>query len=119
VDHALKDRAVIELHARIGSAHLALGRADEGRAALRLSVAAFEERLRFGADEPFSRYYAAGAWALLGEPGRALDVLEAAAAMRRAYVTERARIDPDFESLRSEPRFQKLISLAEPMIRNR
>ena len=118
VDHALKDRAVIELHARIGSAHLALGRAEEARAALRLSVAAFEERLRFGADEPFSRYYAAGAWALLGEPGRALDVLEAAAAMRRTYVTERARIDPDFESLRSEPRFQKLVAPAEPMIRN-
>jgi serine/threonine protein kinase/tetratricopeptide (TPR) repeat protein len=108
VDHALKDRAIIELHARIGSAHLKLGHADEARAALRLSVAAFEERLRIGADEPFSRYYAATAWALLGEPERALDVLEAAAAMRRVYVTERARIDPDFESLRNEPRFQRL-----------
>ncbi|MCM3876775.1 MAG: tetratricopeptide repeat protein, partial [Thermoanaerobaculia bacterium] len=111
VDHALKDRAIIELHARIGSAHLALGHADEARAALRLSVAAFEERLRIGADEPFTRYYAATAWALLGEPGRALDVLEAAAAMRRIYVTERARIDPDFDSLRSEPRFQRLTGL--------
>jgi tetratricopeptide (TPR) repeat protein/predicted Ser/Thr protein kinase len=108
VDHALKDRAIIELHARVGSAHLALGHADEARAALLLSVAAFEERLRLGADEPFTRYYAATAWALLGEPERALDVLEAAAAMRRVYVVERARIDPDFVSLRSEPRFQRL-----------
>jgi len=112
VDHALKDRAIIELHARIGSAHLALGNADEACAALRLSVAAFEERLRIGADEPFTRYYAATSWALLGESGRALDVLEAAAAMRRTYVTERARIDPDFESLRREPRFQRLTGLS-------
>lgn len=114
VDHALKDRAIIELHARIGSAHLALGHADEARTALRLSVAAFEERLRIGADEPFTRYYAATSWALLGEPGRALDVLEAAAAMRRTYVTERARIDPDFESLRSEPRFLRLTGFQNP-----
>ena len=37
VDHALKDRAIIELHARIGSAHLALGHADEARRPLMLS----------------------------------------------------------------------------------
>lgn len=114
VDHALKDRAIIELHNRIGSAHLALGHSDEGRAALKLSVAAFEDRLRVGADEPFTRYYVAAAWALLGDSERALDVLEAAAAMRRAYVVERARIDPDFESLRNEPRFQKLTARPSP-----
>jgi tetratricopeptide (TPR) repeat protein/predicted Ser/Thr protein kinase len=110
VDHALKDRAVIELHTRIGSAHRALGRPEEARRALMLAVGAFEDRLRVGADEPFTRYYVAAAWALLGEPARALDVLEAAAAMRRAYVVERARIDPDLESLRSEPRFTRLLS---------
>jgi len=109
VDHALKDRAIIELHTRIGSAQLALGRPEEARRALRLAIGAFEDRLRVGADEPFSRYYVAAAWALLGEAERALDVLEAAAAMRRTYVVERARIDPDFESLRNEPRFQRLV----------
>jgi uncharacterized protein YfaS (alpha-2-macroglobulin family) len=74
-----------------------------------LAIGAFEDRLRVGADEPFSRYYVAAAWALLGDAERALDVLESAAAMRRAYVVERARIDPDFESLRSESRFQRLV----------
>lgn len=111
VDHALKDRAIIELHARIGSAHRALGRPEEARQALMLAIGAFEDRLRLGADEPFTRYYVAAAWALLGEMERALDVLEAAAAMRRVYVVERARIDPDFVSLRSEPRFQRLTGL--------
>ena len=110
VDHALKDRAIIELHTRIGSAHRALGRPEEARRALMLAIGAFEDRLRVGADEPFTRYYVAAAWALLGEPERALDVLEGAAGMRRVYVVERARIDPDFESLRSEPRFVRLLS---------
>jgi adenylate cyclase len=94
---------------RIGSAYRALGHPEEARRALTIAVEAFEDRLRIGADEPFTRYYVAAAWALLGESERALDALEAAAAMRRAYVVERARIDPDFESLRSEPRFQRLI----------
>jgi hypothetical protein len=76
---------------------------------LTVAVEAFEDRLRVGADEPFTRYYVAAAWALLGEAERALEVLEGAAAMRRVFVVERARIDPDFESLRSEPRFQRLI----------
>ncbi|HSB64864.1 MAG TPA: protein kinase [Thermoanaerobaculia bacterium] len=109
VDHALKDRAIIELHTRIGSAHLALGHSEDARQALTLAIGAFEDRLRVGADEPFTRYYVAAAWALLGEPERALDVLEAAAAMRRVFIVERARIDPDFESLRSEPRFARLL----------
>jgi serine/threonine protein kinase/tetratricopeptide (TPR) repeat protein len=112
VDHALKDRAIIELHTRIGSAHRALGHPEEARRALMLAIEAFEDRLRVGADEPFTRYYVAAALALLGETERALDILEAAAAMRRVYLVERARIDPDFESLRNEPRFQRLVGSA-------
>jgi tetratricopeptide (TPR) repeat protein len=106
VDHALKERAVVELHVHIGSALLALGNAEEGRAALRLALDAYEERLRVGADEPFTRYYVAAAWALLGETARALDALERAAAQRPAYTLARARIDPDFASLRSDVRFR-------------
>jgi tetratricopeptide (TPR) repeat protein len=108
VDHALKERAVVELHVHIGSALLALGRTEEGTAALRLALDAYEERLRVGADEPFTRYYVAAAWALLGETARALDALERAAAQRPAYTLGRARIDPDFETLRSEGRFRTL-----------
>jgi len=108
VDHALKDRAVVELHVHLGSALLALGRAEEGKEALLLALDAFEERLRIGADEPFTRYYVAAAWALLGEKERALDALVRAAAQRHAYTVARARIDPDFASLRGEARFRAL-----------
>jgi tetratricopeptide (TPR) repeat protein/aminoglycoside phosphotransferase (APT) family kinase protein len=108
VDHALKERAVVELHVHLGSALLALGRAEEGEAALRLALDAFEERLRMGADDPFTRYYVAAAWALLGEKERALDALGRAAAQRHAYTVARARIDPDFDSLRGEAGFRAL-----------
>ncbi len=108
VDHALKDRAIVELHVHLGSALLALGRTDEGTAALRLALDAFEERLRIGADEPFTRYYVAAAWALLGEKERALDALERAAAWKPAYTIARARIDPDFAGLHEEARFRAL-----------
>ena len=59
VDHALKERVIVELHVHIGSVLLALGRPDSGRAALRIALDAFEERLRMGADDPFTRYYVA------------------------------------------------------------
>ncbi len=108
VDHALKERVIVELHVHIGSVLLALGRAESGRAALRVALDAFEERLRMGADDPYTRYYVAAAWALLGEKERALDALERAASQRHAYTVARARIDPDFESLRSEDRFKAL-----------
>ena len=32
-----------------------------------LAIGAFEDRLRVGADEPFTRYYVAAAWALSGD----------------------------------------------------
>jgi len=107
-DHALKDRAMIELHARTGGVLRRLGRDAEAEEQLRLAVDAFEERLRVGADEPFTRYYVACALALLGEKERALDSLERAAATRREFTVERARIEPDLESLRGEPRFTRL-----------
>jgi adenylate cyclase len=107
---------IVGAYMKFGQTRALQGHPAEAHAALRLSVAAFEERLRIGADEPFTRYYAAAAWALLGESERALDVLEAAAAMRRTYVAERARIDPDFENLRNEPRFQRLTGQVEPII---
>jgi tetratricopeptide (TPR) repeat protein len=114
VDHALKERVIVELHVHIGSVLLALGRADSGRAALRVALDAFEERLRMGADEPYTRYYVAAAWALLGEKGRALDALERAASQRNAYTVARARIDPDFASLQDEERFRALTRLSGP-----
>ncbi len=67
VDHALRARIVVELHQRIGEAHLRLGEAAEARAALDLAVEAYERRMRTGAADAMTPYYAAGAHALRGE----------------------------------------------------
>ncbi len=108
VDHALRGRISIELHLRLGTAHRRLGREEEARAALETARAAFETRLRLGADDPFTRYYAAGIYAQLGETEEALSSLERAAASRGALTLARARVDPLLEPVRSEPRFQRL-----------
>jgi TolB-like protein/Tfp pilus assembly protein PilF len=114
VQLALKGRVTIEVQQRTGAALLALGRASEGRAELERAIAGFEERLRLGADEPFTRYYVACARALLGDVPGALDDLEKAAAMRRAFTVERAAQDPAFVSLHAEPRFRTLVGARAP-----
>jgi tetratricopeptide (TPR) repeat protein len=108
-DHALKARIFIEVHQRLGEAHLRLGDESAGRAALDLSIEAFERRLRTGADDPFTRYYAACAYALRGDVTPALDSLEKAIQGQRRFNVARARIEPALESLRSERRFQALV----------
>lgn len=109
VDHALRSRIFIELHLRLGSAELGLHNHDRAEAAFRTALEAFERRVRMGADEPFTRYYAACVYALRGETDLALVSLEKAARMRRRFTVERARIEPELESLRGELRFGELL----------
>jgi tetratricopeptide (TPR) repeat protein/predicted Ser/Thr protein kinase len=109
VDHALKGRIFIELHQRRGAALARLGDAAGARADFDLALEAFERRVRMGSDEPYTRYYAAVAYALRGDAEAALDSLEKAARHLRAYTVARARLEPDLESLRNHPRFQALV----------
>ena len=71
---------------------------------------AFARRIALGADEPLTRYYAGAIHALRGENDEAMDLLEKAAADYRAFVVARARIEPEWESLRGTARFQRLTS---------
>jgi TolB-like protein/predicted Ser/Thr protein kinase len=108
MEHALRGRIAIELHMRLGGAQLQLGNRDEADAQLAIALDAFERRVSMGADDPYTRFYAAGAHALRGEADRTLDCLEKAAKVRRAFTLERAKIEPEFESLRADPRFREL-----------
>lgn len=110
VDHPLRERALVELRSRLGSALLRSGDTSAGDKALGQAIETFEKRLHLGTDDPFTRYYAAAAHALRGEEEAALDGLEKAAALRRAFTVERARHDPDFDAVRASPRFQALIA---------
>jgi TolB-like protein/Tfp pilus assembly protein PilF len=109
VDHALRARIFIEVHQRLGEAQIRLGDAVAGRAALDLSIEAFERRVRTGADDPFTRYYAACAYALRGDLPAALESLERAVAGLPRFNRARARIEPALEGLRSEPRFLSVV----------
>jgi eukaryotic-like serine/threonine-protein kinase len=109
VDHALRHRIIVELNVRLGSAYLALGKTRKGHALLDVALEGFDRRLRLGADEPFTRYYAAAAHALKGDGDSAIAFLERAAAERRAFTIERARVEPEFDSVRQDPRFRALL----------
>jgi TolB-like protein len=109
VDHALRARIQVELHLRLGAVHLRLGHREEGRAALVVAREHFERRLRLGADDPHTRYYAACLYALLGERDLAIDSLQRAARDRRPFTVERAKQEPDLDTLREDPRFRALV----------
>jgi TolB-like protein/Tfp pilus assembly protein PilF/predicted Ser/Thr protein kinase len=109
VDHALRGRIQVELHLRLGGAHLRLGHQEEAAAALTVARENFEKRVRLGADDPFTRYYAACVYALRGERELALESLRRSAQERRPFTVERAKVEPDLDSLREEPRFREIL----------
>jgi tetratricopeptide (TPR) repeat protein len=113
IDHALKARVVIELHARLGASLQALREEKEARFALDFAIESFDRRNRVSGADPFTRYYGAGAYALRGDSDQALSELEQAAAQFRPYTVARARLDPLFESLRGTPRFQAMVAILE------
>ena len=65
--------------------------------------------MRLGADDAFTRYYAAAVHAVRGDAGAALAFLERAASQHRALTIARARIEPEFDVLRRDPRFEALV----------
>ena len=110
LDHALRSRIRIELHLRLGMCHLSAGDEAPAGEALEEALEAFAERLSLGADDPFTRYYAAAIHALRGEKDDALALLESSAAVIPAFVLARARIEPEWDGLRTHPRFVRLLA---------
>ncbi len=109
IDHALRTRIRIELHMRLGASLLALGQVEPANAQFEIGLDAFARRLALGADEPFTRYYAGAIHALRGEYDEALDHLQKAADESPAFILARARIEPEWDGLRSSERFARFI----------
>jgi tetratricopeptide (TPR) repeat protein len=114
VDHGLRNRVVVELNMRLGGSFLALGQTRQAHVALGVAIEGFDRRVRLGAEEPFTRYYAAAAHALKGDADTAVAFLERAAADRRAFTLVRARFEPEFEAVRKDDRFQRLLATMQP-----
>jgi non-specific serine/threonine protein kinase len=108
-DHALKERVLIEVYQKLASAYVRQGSMDDAREAFEHVTEGFEARLARGADDPFTRYYVACGYAMMGDKKRALEHLRKAIEGRRNFNAARARIEIDFESLRDNPKFQELI----------
>ena len=111
-NHALRERILVELNTRLGASYQRLG--DPARAASRFDTALehFDRRVRLGADDPFTRYYAAAVHALRGDAEPALAFLEHVLARQPALTAARAAIEPEFESLRGDARFQRMLQIA-------
>jgi tetratricopeptide (TPR) repeat protein len=109
-DHALKERVLIEVYQKLTSAYVRQGGMDDAREMFEHVTEGFEARLAKGADDPFTRYYVACAYAMMGDREGALEHLRKAIEGRRNFNAARARIEIDFESLRDDPRFQELVN---------
>ena len=108
-EHTLRHRILVELNARLGNAYSQLGEKRKAQAAFSVAIESFERRVRLGADDPFTRYYAAAVHALRGDAEAALAFLERAIAELPAFTRARARIEPEFEPLRNDARFRRLV----------
>lgn len=109
-DHALKDRSLTELEQKLGAAYLNKGDKDAADQHFKSAIKRFEQRLGKGSDDPFTKYYISCLYALKGDADKAIKYLGESIVPLKAINTLRARSDPDFESLRDDPRFKALIS---------
>ncbi len=108
-DHPLRQRILVELNVRLGASYRELGDERKSEALLGVALEGFDRRLRLGADDPFTRYYAAAVHAIRGDAEPAIAFLERAASRHRAFTVARARIEPEFGRLRDDPRLQALM----------
>jgi serine/threonine protein kinase/tetratricopeptide (TPR) repeat protein len=108
-DHALRERSLVELNQKLGAAYLRKGMEEESERHFKLALKKFEERTARGADDPYTKYYVACLHSLRGDTDKAIKYLEETFVHLRALNTIRARIEPDFDRVRDDPRFLRLV----------
>jgi serine/threonine protein kinase/tetratricopeptide (TPR) repeat protein len=108
--HALRERALIELHQKLGAAQFRIGKFVRAEEHFSRAIELFESRVASGADDPSTRYYVACLWALRGEAAKAVEHLEVSMRQLKAIDTIRAQFDPDFDPIRDDARFAALLT---------
>ncbi|MCA1586488.1 MAG: protein kinase [Acidobacteria bacterium] len=99
-DHALRDRAIIEVEQKLGAAHSRKGDEDAAEVHNRRALEAFSARLASGADDPFTRYYVATLFAVRGDAPAARRHLDRPLAELGPLTRWRLAHDADFEVVR-------------------
>ncbi|MEW6127008.1 MAG: protein kinase [Acidobacteriota bacterium] len=108
-DHALRDRTLIELDQKIGAALLRKGNQPDAELYFSDAIRRFEELLVKGAGDPYTKYYMASLYALRGDTENAIKYLSESSEHLRALNAVRASSDPDFESIKADPRFKEIV----------
>ena len=109
-DHALRDRTLVELEQKMGAAYLRKGMSEESEGYFNRALKRFEDRVAKGADDPHTKYYIACLYVLRGDAERGLKYLEESLKHLKTINIIRAKNDPDFESLREDPRFKQMVA---------
>jgi len=109
IDHALRNRVIVELNVRLGAAHLSLGETRKGRALLDVAIDAFDRRVASVPTRPSPRYYAAAGHALVGDADTAVAFLERAATAQRASRSSGHASSRNSAALRKDVRLQRLL----------
>jgi TolB-like protein len=107
--HLLRERGLIEGHQKLAAAWHRAG--DAGRAAshAEAALAAYAAREARGAHEGATEYYIAALHALRGDGEAAARHLRASFADQKALSIARARLDPDFDPVRTHPAIAALV----------
>ena len=111
-DHALKDRSLIELDCKIGATYVRMGQHDDAERHFTGALKSFQARVARGADDPFTKYYIAIVCGLRGDIDHAIRYFEETLEQLPALNRTRARLDPDFEAVRANPRMSVLLEPA-------
>jgi len=107
-DHALRERTLIELDQKSGAAYFRKGNAEQAELHLLRAARRYEERVVRGADDPYTKYYIACAFAMRGNADKAIKLLTQSTEQLPAFNKARAKTDLDLENIWNDPRFIEL-----------
>jgi TolB-like protein len=107
--HMLRERTFIEANQKLSAAAFRKGDRERADLYFERAVERFKERVSRGADDGATKYYVAALHALRGDAPRAVRYLAESMRELKALNLARVGLDPDFDPVRGDPDFRKLV----------